>query len=67
MERTRTAGDLLAQVPLEHARLAVDLGCGPDNSTELLATRYPEAEVVGVDSSVDMLVQAQAASELPLC
>ncbi len=64
-ERTRPPRDLLAQVPLEKARVVIDLGCGPGNSTELLVKRYPEATVVGVDSSADMLRQAR--QRLPGC
>lgn len=58
-ERTRPPRDLLSQVPLEQANRVVDLGCGPGNSTELLIARYPQAEVIGVDSSADMLRQAR--------
>jgi trans-aconitate 2-methyltransferase len=64
-ERTRPPRDLLAQVPLENARRAADLGCGPGNSTELLIARFPDTEVVGIDSSPDMLRQARA--RLPRC
>ena len=58
-ERTRPAIDLLARVPLTEARDVVDLGCGPGNSTELLAARYPQARIVGIDASEAMLASAR--------
>lgn len=59
-ERSRPAADLLARVPAGARHSIVDLGCGPGNSTELLAERYPEGEIVGLDSSPDMLASARA-------
>jgi trans-aconitate 2-methyltransferase len=58
-ERTRPVRDLLAAVPVADARCAVDLGCGPGNSTEMLAARFPHAAVSGLDSSSDMIEAAR--------
>jgi trans-aconitate 2-methyltransferase len=58
-ERTRPAADLLGHVALEAARFVVDLGCGPGNSTELLARRFPAARIVGIDTSGAMLAAAR--------
>jgi trans-aconitate 2-methyltransferase len=58
--RTRPALDLLARVPLTDAARIADLGCGPGNSTALLAQRWPGAAVVAIDSSPEMLAQARA-------
>lgn len=58
-ERTRPARDLLAQVPLERIERAIDLGCGPANSTELIVERYGAAGVSGLDSDENMLEAAR--------
>ena len=58
-ERTRPARDLLGAVLSQSPKKVIDLGCGPGNSTELLAARWPQAKVIGVDSSPDMLAQAK--------
>ena len=58
-ERMRAARDLLARIPLEKARLVYDLGCGPGNSAELLLRRFPDARIVGLDTSDAMLAHAR--------
>ncbi|NUA30637.1 trans-aconitate 2-methyltransferase [Cupriavidus basilensis] len=58
-ERTRPVRDLLAAVPGREPRVAVDIGCGPGNSTEVLAACFPGASVTGLDSSADMVEAAR--------
>lgn len=58
-ERNRPIHDLLAQLPRSGIRSAVDLGCGPGNSTELLQAHVPDASVMGLDSSPDMIEAAR--------
>lgn len=58
-QRTRPAADLLAQVRLDRAERIVDLGCGPGNSTALLAQRFPKSQLLGIDSSAAMLATAR--------
>ncbi|HTZ68699.1 MAG TPA: trans-aconitate 2-methyltransferase [Roseiarcus sp.] len=58
-ERTRPARDLVQRIPLARVLSAADIGCGPGNSTEVMRERYPEARIVGVDSSPDMIEAAR--------
>jgi trans-aconitate 2-methyltransferase len=58
-QRIRPAVELLSRVEAESPRVVVDLGCGPGNSTALLAARWPQARVEGVDSSPAMLEEAR--------
>src|ERR1700749_1676337 len=58
-ERMRAARDLLARIPLDSADLVYDLGCGPGSSAEFLLDRFPDARVVGLDTSSAMLAHAR--------
>lgn len=60
-ERTQAAIDLAARVRLEGPRRIIDLGCGPGNSTAVLRARWPDAQVTGLDQSVEMLAEARRA------
>ncbi len=58
-ERTQPCRDLLHRVLLDKPRRLIDLGCGPGNSTQALAQRWPDAAITGLDSSTDMLAAAR--------
>jgi len=58
-ERTRPVRDLVAAIAQRDVRTAVDLGCGPGNSTQVLHERFPSASIVGLDSSEDMVAAAR--------
>ena len=59
-ERARPFFDLLTRVQAGKPESVVDLGCGPGNLTALLAARWPEAHVLGVDSAPEMIEAARA-------
>jgi trans-aconitate 2-methyltransferase len=56
--RLRPALDLLARIAAAQPRAIYDLGCGTGSITRLLAERWPDAQVSGVDDSAAMLAQA---------
>ncbi len=57
-ERSRPFFDLLARVGADAPRRVVDLGCGSGTTTALLAQRWPDARVEGLDSSAEMIACA---------
>ena len=57
--RLRPAMDLLGRIDLESPGLVYDLGCGTGNTTKLLADRWPDSRIVGIDSSSEMLEKAR--------
>ncbi len=58
-QRTRPVFELAGRIPIEAPRTVYDLGCGPGNSAEVLAARWPEAKIIGVDNSPEMLERAR--------
>jgi len=58
-ERGRPFVELLQRIDITSPTSVTDLGCGPGNLTRLLVERWPEAEVVGIDSSPEMIAKAQ--------
>jgi trans-aconitate 2-methyltransferase len=61
-ERARPFFDLVAQVGAASPRYVADLGCGPGSLTAVLAERWPDAEVTGVDNSPEMISAARAST-----
>ncbi len=57
--RDRPFFDLTARIGAQQPRRVVDLGCGPGTLTASLARRWPGAQVVGLDSSAQMIHAAQ--------
>src|SRR5215208_24846 len=64
-ERSRPFFDLVGRVPDDDVRIVADLGCGPGNLTSTLVSRWPEASIVGVDNSPEMLATAAKLSPHP--
>lgn len=58
-ERTQPSIDLVRRIPLEHPGKILDVGCGPGNSSEVLARTFPGASVLGIDSSEAMIRAAR--------
>lgn len=58
-ERTRPCHDLAARISVSPVRRAIDLGCGPGNSTEVLAGMWLDAELTGLDNSSNMIEDAR--------
>lgn len=57
-QRTQPAVDLAARVADRSVRTAVDVGCGPGNSTAVLRRVFPKASLLGVDLSPEMVEKA---------
>lgn len=56
-ERSQPFFDLMSRVGAVSPRRVVDLGCGSGELTAALARRWPEADVLGLDSSEAMIAR----------
>ena len=63
--RSRPFFDLAGRVGHAAPRRVIDLGCGPGELTAVLARRWPDAEVIGIDSSAEMIERARHLKEAP--
>jgi trans-aconitate 2-methyltransferase len=59
-ERSAPFEDLLRLIKIREGLRVVDLGCGTGELTRRLADALPSSEVLGIDSSPQMLERAQA-------
>ncbi len=58
-QRTRPSFDLIGRLFDISPKRVLDLGCGPGNSTALLADRFKDADICGLDGSPQMLESAR--------
>lgn len=56
-DRARPFLDLIAQIPTKPSMI-VDLGCGPGHLTRHLRAQWPSAQILGIDSSAEMIDRA---------
>lgn len=59
-QRTQPAHDLALRIHSAAHNTIADIGCGPGNSTAVLKQVFPDADIVGIDSSPDMIAKASA-------
>lgn len=57
-ERTQPSIDLAMRLQSVKAQRIIDIGCGPGNSTAVLKSFFPDAYILGVDNSSDMIKKA---------
>lgn len=58
-QRTQPSLDLISRLSGMAPKRILDIGCGPGNSTYALSEAFPNTEILGIDSSPDMLKRAQ--------
>lgn len=58
-QRTQPSIDLAEKIGLSAPSDVIDIGCGPGNSTAVLRKKYPNAKILGIDVSEDMIETAK--------
>ncbi len=58
-ERTQPAIDLVRRVEGRTVSSALDVGCGPGNSSAVIKSVFPKADILGIDFSADMVKRAK--------
>lgn len=58
-ERTQPALDLAMRIQNISAKTIADIGCGPGNSTSVLKAVFPNADILGIDNSQNMIEKAR--------
>ncbi len=59
-ERTQPSIDLVNRINIDYnPENIIDVGCGPGNSTMILAGRWPFSNFIGVDKSASMIEKAR--------
>lgn len=62
-KRLRPALELLDRIRLESPKKILDLGCGTGNVTKIISEKWENSEVIGLDSSEQMLDKAKKLSQ----
>ena len=57
-ERSQPAYDLAARIAGKDFRTILDVGSGPGNSTAILHSFFPSSQILGIDSSEEMIAKA---------
>ena len=57
-QRSRPYLELVARIEADNPKSVVDLGCGDGELTAILADRWPNARIRGIDSSPEMIAKA---------
>lgn len=58
-QRTQPAIDLAKRIEINNPKNILDVGCGPGNSTKVLKNVFPNAHILGIDSSENMIKKAR--------